>query len=754
VAEQSAAMVGGDNSDDDTPPVSCCGVVTPYSQFRAVLSPIDFTLRLTARTTIWMDTLKMSASTQSMLVSGCKSFDFLLGFVMAKLTDSHVPESIRTRFGRRRPFIAIFFPLGLVFFVIFCNATWFFETEKVDRPCANLTIDAEEPGANASFCPQLRMCLDEAIAEGRLFAPGNTTMPANMSRLAGGPSGGALATLFVITYFGFIFCTWTSVQIPYDALGMELTEKYHERTFLFSMKALFQFIGYILSPVVQIVLGSVLGANNLIQITSLRSIIFACLGLASQMYLISMVRERPAPAKPPDVVPPVVSVRRALANKPYVQYLKMKVPLTLFSLIPSNMLSFYIRYILALEDWIVFEGTVLIVALVGGLGSIPMTLRLASYVGDKGKTLAIFLTLEGILFIVFTCIPYTVYRENAWITFLVGFFVGLGTTLAFILPDAILNDIVDYDELKTGERNEALYAVVETNLQQAVETVGGILPLMILGATGYEPLGGCDCGCGIPCDTQEGMPYARWICPDNVGYSCTGAIESTLLYAPEPDVIPCASQDDGVLWTIIIFMLGIPGVLGLLAAYFATKQLITHEMHEVIRKQVAATKAGGDSKCVDPITHEPCVLPGNTEADLMLEHWSPKELAHARKGGLKRLQYYVGGRLGLWVALTAILLSLMGVVSGDGQLYVVTLGFLALAVLFVLIPWDCVKLHLLFTPSAESLAHLESVDQAIASTEGGRGASVEMLPPQSPLPSPPASKASSRLGGSMSNPSI
>ena len=214
VAEQSAAMVGGDNSDDDTPPVSCCGVVTPYSQFRAVLSPIDFTLRLTARTTIWMDTLKMSASTQSMLVSGCKSFDFLLGFVMAKLTDSHVPESIRTRFGRRRPFIAIFFPLGLVFFVIFCNATWFFETEKVDRPCANLTIDAEEPGANASFCPQLRMCLDEAIAEGRLFAPGNTTMPANMSRLAGGPSGGALATLFVITYFGFIFCTWTSVQIP------------------------------------------------------------------------------------------------------------------------------------------------------------------------------------------------------------------------------------------------------------------------------------------------------------------------------------------------------------------------------------------------------------------------------------------------------------------------------------------------------------------------------------------------------------
>ena len=56
--------------------------------------------------------------------------------------------------------------------------------------------------------------------------------------------------------------------------------------------------------------------------------------------LVSQVRERPAPAKPPDVVPPVVSVRRALANKPYVQYLKMKVPLTLSdSQLPSPLPS-------------------------------------------------------------------------------------------------------------------------------------------------------------------------------------------------------------------------------------------------------------------------------------------------------------------------------------------------------------------------------------------------------------------------------
>ena len=59
------------------------------------------------------------------------------------------------------------------------------------------------------------------------------------------------------------------------------------------------------------------------------------------------------------------------------------------------------------------------------------------------------------------------------------------------------------------------------------------------------------------------MPYARWVCENNVGYSCTGETESTLLYAAEPDAPPCAHQNEAVLWTVMMFMCGIPGILGL-----------------------------------------------------------------------------------------------------------------------------------------------------------------------------------------------
>ena len=46
------------------------------------------------------------------------------------------------------------------------------------------------------------------------------------------------------------------------------------------------------------------------------------------------------------------------------------------------------------------------------------------------------------------------------------------------------------------------YTVAETNLQQFMEIIGGVVPLLILSATGFENNGGCSCGCGVACDAD------------------------------------------------------------------------------------------------------------------------------------------------------------------------------------------------------------------------------------------------------------
>jgi hypothetical protein len=50
------------------------------------------------------------------------------------------------------------------------------------------------------------------------------------------------------------------------------------------------------------------------------------------------------------------------------------------------------------------------------------------------------------------------------------------------VPDAILGDCIDYDELHTGIRSESGYTVIETNLEQFMEIPAYALPMTIVGA--------------------------------------------------------------------------------------------------------------------------------------------------------------------------------------------------------------------------------------------------------------------------------
>ena len=256
------------------------------------------------------------------------------------------------------------------------------------------------------------------------------------------------------------------------------------------MKTLFMFIGFLLGPLVQIGLGFV--TDDLVRNTSLRALIFGALGVCSKCYLLARVRERPASLQS-GVASRVPAVPAVLLNAPYMRYLCLRVPLTIFSLVPTNMLPLCttqteahsnlratpagstprspraprpssldpsplappplitppsraplptplgappligladVRFVLALEDWNQIEALLLVTALLGGLASIPLTVRLARRLG-KARALSYMLAFEGILFVVCACVPYSVYRQHPPISFFLAFFIGLGTTLAF-----------------------------------------------------------------------------------------------------------------------------------------------------------------------------------------------------------------------------------------------------------------------------------------------------------------------------------
>lgn len=66
-------------------------------------------------------------------------------------------------------------------------------------------------------------------------------------------------------------------------------------------------------------------------------------------------------------------------------------------------------------------------------------------------------------------------------------FRGAAVGALFIMYPAILADVVDYDELRTGQRREAQFTAFSGLIPKFVSIIAAALPLAVLGAVGYNP---------------------------------------------------------------------------------------------------------------------------------------------------------------------------------------------------------------------------------------------------------------------------
>ena len=109
---------------------------------------------------MYIEALNHDLLTHAMTVSCCKSVDFLLGFIVGNASDN-----MSTRWGRRKPWIVVCFPLAIVsmFFLVWpfpFAADAISPADPADMPCGGIKIDSK------NSCPELKACLDEMIGNG------------------------------------------------------------------------------------------------------------------------------------------------------------------------------------------------------------------------------------------------------------------------------------------------------------------------------------------------------------------------------------------------------------------------------------------------------------------------------------------------------------------------------------------------------------------------------------------------------------
>jgi glycoside/pentoside/hexuronide:cation symporter, GPH family len=415
-----------------------------------------------------------------------------------------------------------------------------------------------------------------AVALVALFGP-----PVGVDAL----TGAAWFTTAYITYYIF----QTIYQIPHFGLGPELTSDYHERSSLFAWRDGFGLAGVAFSTAVPAILVASLKARGATDAEAQRAAFFwfACamafLLVAAYAWLCYRVQENPtfSVKKSNPLIP---GVRRVFRVKPFRIllgcYLISSVTAQLFGML----MPFYLQYALGVESWLEVTGIAMFLSYALGLVTLPVWVRFAKHHGKKTMWIASFALLFIFDLSLFALPSFVTGEAAGWLVIGIFPFRGVGMAGGQFLAPSIQADVIDYDELHTGQRREAQYAALWSIVTKLAVIPSLSIPLTVLAALGFEP---------------------------NV------------------------EQSEAVRWTIRVLYGLAPAIMVVVAIYLIYRFPIDETVHRGTLAGVDAHRRGERAR--DPITGHDLAPPMDRGIDektgWLFDHFSTGELSRASRAG-------------------------------------------------------------------------------------------------------------------------
>jgi len=300
--------------------------------------------------------------------------------------------------------------------------------------------------------------------------------------------------LAIVVCFAFILADslQTLVYVPFISLLPEIAPDYDQRTELTGFRMFFNLLASLVTAVAApAIVDSVLASGGTQQQGyMLIAALFGGMAALPFLLIFAVIRERTRSAeeqKKEQETPFMLAVRTAWSNIPFrfatVLYMLNWITFDLVGLSLPFFLTYWVARGNLLEKalGLPIESAVFALLLITSLVMLPFWIWFSNRLSKRSAYMFGMLFWAVVQLLIFSIQPGQVNY-----VLILAVMAGISVSSAHVLPDAMFPDVIEWDELRTGRRQEGIYYGVMNFVRKTTGALAIFIALQVLGWFGYQ----------------------------------------------------------------------------------------------------------------------------------------------------------------------------------------------------------------------------------------------------------------------------
>ncbi|MEA5445765.1 MFS transporter [Gammaproteobacteria bacterium AB-CW1] len=267
---------------------------------------------------------------------------------------------------------------------------------------------------------------------------------------------------------------WTLVQLPYLALGAELSGDYHQRSRVTVYREAFVVLGTLLAVILPAAV-EVAGMSRDTGLWLLALIMVCLLPLALGLFIWRVPEPRLSTSRP---APWRQGIRLLIENRPFRRLLAAYLVNGVANGLPATLFILYATYVLGADERV---GLLLIAYFLSAVAALPLWLRLAKRLG-KHRVWCLSMAWAAFIFAFVPFLGEGDFLPFLFITILTGFSLGVDQAI----PASMQADVVDEDSAAGGGGRAGVYFGLWNMATKLAWALAAGIALPLLALSGFE----------------------------------------------------------------------------------------------------------------------------------------------------------------------------------------------------------------------------------------------------------------------------